>query len=466
MISLILSGGVGSRLWPLSREKFPKQFAPILSQTLFTKTVLRLSRLGEVQVCTSETLKGLTESEIRNQKLNVSQIYFEPMGKNTAPAVALACRVLEELGQADQILGMFPADHFIEREDTFFKAIDLAQKCAELGQVVTIGVKPHYPATGFGYIECLRESFKEDSQLKAFKVRGFKEKPDFKTAEQYLKEGNFFWNSGIFVFKVSTMIAAFQEHLPKMWAEMQKLKIDSQKNLLNLKEVYSKIESQSLDYGIMEHISNQVNIPCDMGWSDLGSWDDIAEISKTQKSKSKAEILSLQSENCFAYSLNAKKICFSGVKNLLVVDTEDALLITEKNKSQEVKALYDELKKEKSLLVSDHNFEYRPWGYYRNLYEEPHFKSKVITVDPLQQLSYQSHKQRSEIWVIVEGEGEVVLNDETLKVEVGKVIHIPLGSKHRIRNSSQKPLKFVEVQLGEYFGEDDITRYQDDYQRT
>lgn len=461
MISLILSGGVGSRLWPLSRQKLPKQFSPLFGKNLFHMTVERLNRMGEVQVCTGEGLRIMTETTIRQNDLNVSQVFYEPVGRNTAPAIALACLWAQRQKQTEEVMGVFPSDHWIDREEEFFDVLKLAQTCAKKNQIVTLGLKPDYPATGFGYIECLSEEFESAGDLKAFIVKGFREKPDEKTAREFIEKGNFFWNSGMFVFKVQTMISAFETLMPDLWQSLSKL----DDLFSNIDEVFPRLSSQSIDYGVMEKFKNQVNIPCSLDWNDLGSWDDVAEIADLKNLSFTDSIFTNDSKNCFAFSDTGKAIAFSKVDDLIVVDTADALLVTSKKNSQSVKELYEKIKVEKPELVSDHVFENRPWGSYRNLWEQHDFKTKVIQVDAGQQLSYQSHKKRSEIWIVVRGRGEVVLNEEVLSVEKGSVIEVPQGAKHRMRNSTKEALVFVEVQLGESFEEEDITRYQDDYKR-
>ncbi len=460
MISLVLSGGVGSRLWPVSREKLPKQFSKIFGESLFSQTVRRQQKLGSVFVCTGESMRGLTETAIRNEGLNVEKTFYEPMGRNTAPAIGLVCKYLMDHNRGDEVLGVFPSDHWIEKQDMFAKALSLGEACAKDGQIVTIGLNPTYAATGFGYVDCQTEAYKESQDLQAFGVKAFKEKPDKKTAESYISKGHYFWNSGMFIFKVKTMVDAFKEHLPEMWATLQEL----DKDFKNLPTVYKKIVPESIDFGIMEKAKNQVNIPCDLGWSDLGSWDDVAQATKSGKLE-KQEILSEESSDCYVYTDNEKVVCLSHVEDLIVIDTQDALLITPKGQSQSVKKIVEQLKTKAPNLVKDHVYEYRPWGNYRNLHEEEDFKTKVIQVDPGQQLSYQSHEKRTEIWVTTVGKGEVVLNDQVIEVSKGKIVEIPQGAKHRMRNTGAQPLKFVEIQLGEYFGEDDITRYQDDYER-
>ncbi|MCJ8276832.1 MAG: mannose-1-phosphate guanylyltransferase/mannose-6-phosphate isomerase [Bdellovibrionales bacterium] len=461
MVSVILSGGSGTRLWPVSRTKLPKQFCDLFEESLFLKTSLRLQALGEVQVCTSQTMKVLTEKCIRDNNLKITDCIYEPFGRNTAPAVALICHNLKINGKEREVVGIFPSDHWVEKAENFSQVMSLAQECALKDQVVTIGIQPDYPATGFGYIETTAESFKKSESWEAFNVKAFHEKPEEKVAQSYIDQGNYHWNSGMFVFKAETMIKAFEKHMPELWSEISNIK----KDLSNLTEVYEKITGQSLDYGIMEHIDNQVCIPCDIGWSDLGSWDDVAEIKDQSLVNNKAEMFARESKNCFAYSSLPKAVAVNGLDDLLIINTEDALVVTKKGSSQDIKKLIELVKEKNPDLSDEHVYEYRPWGFYRNIWEEDLFKTKVIGVDPGQQLSLQSHKKRAEIWVITEGEGEVIIDDETIPVKPGSVVKIPLEAKHRMRNTSNKPLKFVEVQQGSYFGEDDIIRYQDDYQR-
>lgn len=461
MISLILSGGVGSRLWPLSREKLPKQFSHLFGESLFVQTSQRLQRKGEVLVCTGEAMRGLTESAIRNENLKIGKVFYEPVGRNTAPAIGIVCHYLARVGRSDEVMGVFPSDHWIEKTDVFYKALDLAADCAKQNKIVTIGLKPTYPATGFGYVECDSAEFSSQQGLQAFAVKAFKEKPSKDLAEAYIADGHYFWNGGMFVFQVSTMINAFKTHLPEMWALLETLDDD----LSNLETVYKKIQPESIDFGIMEKHSEQVNIPCDMGWSDLGSWDDIASATERGALDVTGSVLTENAEGCYTYSDNGKTICLASVDDLIVVDTKDALLVTKKGETQTVKGIVEQLKNVAPNLTETHVYEYRPWGFYQNIHEEETFKAKVIQVDPGQQLSYQSHVHREEIWVTVEGEGEVVLNEEVIPVSRGKIIQIPQGAKHRMRNTGKQKLKFVEVQMGDYFGEDDIIRYQDDYQR-
>jgi mannose-1-phosphate guanylyltransferase/mannose-6-phosphate isomerase len=456
-IPTILSGGSGTRLWPVSRTKFPKQFCDLFDESLFKKTLTRLKPLGSPWVITNEAMKILTETVMREVQVPLEQALYEPKANNTAPAIALLCRVLELKNQTASIAGIFPSDHLVQNEEAFRAAVKLGIECAKKKQVATLGLKPTYPATGYGYIEVMAQPFAEQGSLKAFPTKGFREKPNEHTAEDFIAAGNFFWNAGMFIFEVGTMIGHFKKLMPETWAAISELKAD----LSNLNEVYAKCPAQSIDYGIMEHLKEQVCIPCDLGWSDVGSWDEIAKMSKTD------DIIETGGHGNYAYSKNNRVVAFVDTHELIVVDTADAILVTKKGSSQKVKHVIEALNQRKDPRVNEHPFEYRPWGKFEILRDTNDFKSKVIHVNPGQQLSYQSHAKRAEHWVIVKGHPEVTLNDVVHKLNPGENIYIPLGAKHRIRNPHQfEVVEFVEVQVGSYFGEDDIVRYQDDYKRT
>ena len=452
-IPTILSGGSGTRLWPVSRTKFPKQFCELFEESLFQKTLTRLNKLGSPWVVTNESMKVLTESVMKNCNVPVSQALYEPKANNTAPAIALLCKVLEQQNCTNDIVGIFASDHLIQKEDAFFEAVQLGIECAKKGMVATLGIKPTFPSTGYGYIEVSKDKFLGEARPTV----GFREKPDLKTAESFIASGNYFWNAGMFIFEVATMIKHLQNLMPETWAAISALKAD----LSNLKEVYSNCPSQSIDYGVMEKLKEQVCIPADIGWNDVGSWDEIAAF---QDSAKKFET---EAKGNFFYSKQNRVAGFVDVDDLIVVDTADALLITKKGSSQKVKHIVDQLNAAKDLRSQEHPFEYRPWGRFEILRDTDAFKSKVIHVNPGQQLSYQSHNKRAEHWVIIKGQPEVVLNDVVHQLKPGENIYIPLGAKHRIRNPHPiEVVEFVEVQVGSYFGEDDIIRYQDDYQRS
>jgi mannose-1-phosphate guanylyltransferase/mannose-6-phosphate isomerase len=461
MIPVILSGGSGTRLWPISRTKLPKQFCQIFEESLQVATLKRLVKIGTPWTVTSSTLKDLTLQTLKSLQLPTENVVFEPQGKNTAPAIALLCSLLQKKGMGHEVVGVFPADHLIEKEEAFLKANKIAETEAQNGKIVILGIQPTYPATGFGYIQTQTS----DAKLLSHPVLSFREKPTHETAVQFLKEGNFHWNAGIFIFKVDVMAAIFNQYQPEMWKLAQQIQID----LGNLTSIYSQFQNISIDYAIMEKLSSaQLScIPCDLGWSDVGTWDSVAEVlEKDPQTKNNPQLVQVEGQNNFIHSLPEKTYACVGVDNLLVVDTADALLITQKGCSQKVKDVVDLLKEKKSKVIDEHVYEFRPWGKYEILKNTDTFKSKVIHVSPGQQISYQSHSKREEHWIITKGYGEVILDDKTIPIKPGSYINIPLGAKHRIRNTQDQVIEFVEVQLGTYFGEDDIVRYQDDYQRS
>jgi len=456
LIPVVLSGGSGTRLWPVSREKFPKQFVKIFNDSLHNMTLKRLKKINNPWVITNEKFKILTITDFHKNNIPVSQILLEPIGKNTAAAIALLCAVFSKKNLSDNTVGVFSADHLIENEESFFSAVDRAYEQAQKSKLVTLGIKPTFAATGYGYIQVLNG-----------KVQKFHEKPSMEIAEQFFKSGQYYWNAGIFVFKVQNMIELLQSYQPQMWQLFLNLKED----FSNVKEIYEKVQSISIDYAILEKISPQdlSCIDCDIGWSDVGSWDAISQIERTNATKIYQSIQSSlvlnNAKNNFVHSNQQKIYAFSDIDDLVVIDTRDALLITKKNKSENVKHIVEKLKASKSRTTSEHLFEERPWGEFEVLKDDEHFKSKIIKVLPDEQLSYQSHKHREEHWIITKGHGEVTLNDSVVAVKKGDYIHIPLGAKHRIKNTGSSVLEFIEVQLGQSFSEEDIIRFSDVYQR-
>jgi len=464
IIPVILSGGSGTRLWPVSRASYPKQFCEFYDRSFLSNTIHRLKTLGDVNILTTKNMDSLTHRAVKQEGLKDENVILEPMGKNTAPAVALLCHILQMRGAANEIAGVFPSDHLIADEAAFDRAVKLAEKMAREGFVTTIGIQPHRPDTGYGYIEVSGEAVGGSDELKAMKVKGFREKPDLKTAESYLAQGNYFWNAGMFVFKVSQMIEAFQKYQPKLWDKITQIDRD----LKNAQYNYALVENISLDYAIIEKLPAQACVPCDMGWSDVGSWDEVARIAEESVqvgSRSQATVFNQGSDNNFVYSVQNKVVGLVGVSGLLVVDTPDGLLVARKGSSQKVKELVDSMRESGQPEATEHKFESRPWGGFQTLSDEKEFKTKRITIDSGARLSYQSHKHRAEHWVVISGEAEVTLNEKITKLVPGQSIDIPQGAKHRVHNPGRQPLILVEIQTGSYFGEDDITRYQDDYNR-
>ncbi|MCB0422620.1 MAG: mannose-1-phosphate guanylyltransferase, partial [Bdellovibrionales bacterium] len=278
MIPVILSGGSGTRLWPVSRASYPKQFCEFYDRSFLRNSMDRLKSFGKPHILTVESMRNLTLKTLLDSGYDRSQAIYEPFGKNTGPAVGLLCHWMVLNGHEQEVVGVFPADHLVTREDQFQKAVSLAVECAEQGELVTLGIQPTYPATGYGYIEVTQEVFKEGAEHTAFVVQGFREKPDEALASEFVDSGHYFWNAGMFVFKVSRMVELFKEYLPDMWRRIETIK----KDLSNLKHVYANLESVSLDYGLMEKLQRQICIPCEIGWSDVGSWDEISRISEDQ----------------------------------------------------------------------------------------------------------------------------------------------------------------------------------------
>lgn len=464
MIPVILSGGSGTRLWPVSRASYPKQFCEFYDGSFLDNTVRRLKALGDVHILTTQNMDSLTHRAVKREGLNPKSVILEPMGKNTGPAIALLCHILNLRGQSGEIVGVFPSDHLISEEALFTRAVKLAEKVASQGYVVTLGVQPHSPATGYGYIEVTSESLDKAGDLSAFRVKGFREKPNVKTAQEYVDSGRHFWNAGMFVFKVSQMIKHFQELQPGLWEKITRIDAHMKDAEFN----YAMVESISLDYAIMEKLETQACVPCDMGWSDVGSWDEVARLSEESSqihARSQAQVFNQDSENNYVFTVQNKVVGLVDVTDIIVVDTPDALLLVHKGSSQKVKELVDSMREVGLPEATLHPFETRPWGGFEVLADEKDFKTKRITIDAGAQLSYQSHAKRSEHWVMVSGQGEVTLNEKKIPMLPGQSIHIPMGAKHRIRNPGEDPLIFVEVQTGSYFGEDDIVRYLDDYNR-
>ena len=457
----VLSGGSGVRLWPLSRSAFPKQFCRLLDESLLTKTLRRLRPLGEPWTVTTRELGMLTERVHRELGIPVENIVREPIGRNTAPAIALICRLMQLRGEGRAIAGVFPADHAIGRPDEFDRAVASAEACARDGLVVTLGIRPDRPATGFGYIE-----IDPDRTLRAaFGVRGFREKPDLETATEFVATGRFLWNAGIFIFEADRMASHFATFLPEIWATCAELRLD----LGNLESLYAKMPSISVDYGIMEKLGEaQACVPCDLGWSDLGSWDDIAafaEGSDVGALAGSSQTVAVDSGGSFVFSSMKKVYALVGAEDMILVDTPDALLAVKRGCSQRVREVVDLAAQAKPGIEKQHPFELRPWGGFTVLCDETHYKSKHLFVEPGAQISYQSHVRRAEHWIVVAGTGEVTLDGRAIAVGTGSSVFIPIGAKHRVRCTGPENLEIIEVQTGSYFGEDDITRYQDDYGR-
>ena len=463
-VAVVLAGGSGTRLWPFSRSMYPKQFMSISGkQSMLNETIGRLSPLIErdnVWVVTGEELaRGSGYKELIG--LNC---LLEPSARNTAPAIAIMAAYLMDF-VGDSTMLILPADHVIQNIQAFHSAIAKALDAAEQGKIVTFGIKPTRAETGYGYIQA-----KGDDAV--LPVVRFVEKPNAATAEGYLAEGGYYWNSGMFVAKASVMLAELAAHAPALSAQLEKLREDWRKTPDDWKTVvkngFADFASDSIDYAVMEKSQNVLVVPCDIQWSDVGSWDAVYDISDKDDAENAVvgqAILNDSSRN-LVMSQSGRLIATLGIDDLCIVDTDDALLVARKDRVQDVKQVVDTLKTrggEEHLL---HRTAYRPWGSYTVLDDKgTGFKIKRIEVVPGGRLSLQSHKHRSEHWVVVRGTATVTNGDNVLTLTPGQSTYIPLGALHRLENSGHIPVEIVEVQVGEYLGEDDIQRFDDVYGR-
>lgn len=461
---VILSGGSGSRLWPLSRAGRPKQFIDLLDgMSLFQRCALRLNNLARYAhpwVICNEQHRFLAVQQLAEIEIQFGAIYIEPVGRNTAPALALAA--LE--ADPDDVLLLMPSDQIIDNEDSFQQAIDSALQAVHQGKIVTFGMKPDHPATSYGYIH------KGDALYPGvFAVEGFTEKPDEETARTLLSTGEYFWNGGIFMARASDLIAAFESHAPDILESVkqatQEIKIDLHFRRLP-KDLFTLVRSESIDYAVMEKHNNIAVVACDMGWSDLGSFRALAETASADPSGNRidGDAVLLDTSNCYIRS-RSRLVAGVGLKDLIIVDTDDAVMIIDKNNDQDVKRLVDRLKQDDREEALLHKKVYRPWGSYLSVAQGEGFQVKEIEVYPGKRLSLQYHRKRAEHWVIVAGEATVTIDDEQSILKMNQSVFIPLGATHRLENATSEPLILIEVQSGRYLGEDDIVRLADDFKR-
>jgi mannose-1-phosphate guanylyltransferase/mannose-6-phosphate isomerase len=472
MIPVILSGGSGTRLWPVSREAYPKPFIRLANgPSLLQRVFSRCAPLADdaVFVVTNETYGFKTREECAELEGFQTQRVFqllEPAGRNTAPAVALAALAAKDLG-SDPTLLILPADHLIPDEVAFQAAARQAEKIAASGSLVLFGIQPTAPETGFGYVELGDEISGGGNSV----VR-FVEKPDAAKATEFLAAGNFVWNSGMFCFKASSILAAMAKHAPELMKAATNVWENGKRESMHEDEVRFELDafmSQpdiSIDYAVMEHADNIALLRADFHWSDIGSWKAVAEQlpADNQGNTVVGESLLVQASNTHVQS-DHRLIAAVGVDNLLVVDTPDAVLVASKDASQQVKEVVAQLKERGHEAASLHRTVERPWGTYTVLHEGPRFKMKEIVVKPEQTLSLQMHHHRSEHWIILSGTAKVTCGDDIELLYANQSTYIPVGSKHRLENPGKVDLKLVEVQCGDYVGEDDIVRFDDVYGR-
>lgn len=467
-VPVILSGGSGTRLWPLSRKNLPKQFLALTgNSTLFQQTVTRTRALGDVSapiVVCSEEHRFMVAEQLRELHVDGASILLEPMPRNTAPAIALAAwQAIEQ--NPDAVLLVLPADHLIGDTKSFADAVGKALPLADKDWLVTFGIRPEGPETGFGYIK--RADALGDV---GFRVERFVEKPDTAKAKQYLEAGDYEWNSGMFLFKAKRFLEELQQHAPKMHAATKAAHENAKADLDFVridKDAFATSPDNSIDYAVMEKTARAAVVPVSCAWSDIGSWDALWAASERDADGNRLEgdVIAIDSRNCFVRGTDRRLVAALGLKDTVIVDTPDAVLVAPRARVQEIKRLVDKIKAAGRQEHMFHRKVYRPWGSYDSIDMGERFQVKRIMVKPGAALSLQKHHHRAEHWVIVSGTAEVTRDEEVFLLTENESTFLPLGAVHRLRNPGKVPLELVEVQSGSYLGEDDIVRLEDVYGR-
>ena len=466
LVPVLLSGGVGSRLWPVSRESYPKQFLPLAAeQSMLQET---LSRLGDMEtaapvVVCNEGHRFIVAEQLRQQHIEAGAIILEPVGRNTAPAVAVAAICAMKL-DSDAVLLVLPADHIIQEQAVFRQAVADALPLAEQGRLVTFGIVPTSAETGYGYIRS------GDKLAEAgFDIDRFVEKPDAGTAKKYLESGDYYWNSGMFMLKASVYLQELQKFSPAILEASQRA-LEHAEGDLDFErldaDIFAACPSDSIDYAVMEKTEFGAVLPLDCGWSDVGAWSALWDVADKDEQGNvlKGDVLVDNSQNNYIHS-DSRLVAATGVENLVVIETSDAVLVANRGSVQDVKNLVTQLREVGRTEANMHSRVYRPWGFYECLIEGASFQVKRIVVSAGHKLSLQKHFKRAEHWVVVSGVAEVSRDEEFFSLLEGESTYIPIESKHRLANNTDKPLELIEVQSGSYLGEDDIERFDDDYGR-
>ena len=466
IIPVILAGGSGTRLWPLSRKLHPKQFIELIGETtLFQEAILRLPELVEkpLVICNEEH-RFLTAEQLRQIDRLASSIILEPVGKNTAPAIALAA--LKSIKNNENvILLVLSADHLIQDVGKFHQAIESAKKQAEKNKLVTFGIVPNKVETRYGYIK--GDIFQDEDY---YNIDEFVEKPDFITAQKYVDSGKYFWNSGMFMFKASVYLDELEKYEPEILNACKKSYQNAYHDLdfirLN-KDEFLRCPSQSIDYAVMEKTKDAVMIELDASWNDVGSWSALwdSQPKDVNNNLISGDVILNEVNNSYVHSASNRLVSAIGVSNLVIVDTQDAILVADKSQDQLVKNIVQKLQNSKRSECDHHRTVFRPWGHYDSIDIEDNFIVKRILVNPRSRLSLQKHQYRAEHWVVVKGYAKVTCDDKVFKLEENQSTYIPLGVVHRLENVGNIPLEVIEIQTGERLNEDDIIRLEDDYKR-
>jgi mannose-1-phosphate guanylyltransferase/mannose-6-phosphate isomerase len=465
MKAVILAGGSGTRLWPISRKGFPKQFMKVNGDKsllcLSIERVLRVCNPEDLHIITNESYKFHVKEELRNvSELLENNMILEPVGRNTAPAIALIIKYcVDKLGCGhDEVIFIAPSDHIIKPIDKFVEYVKKSEAIAKEGYIVTFGVKPDKPETGYGYIK--KGELLSEKSGTGYKVSKFVEKPDLETALKYVESREYFWNSGMFAFTIRDMLEELRKHSPEIYNRLDRSFDDVVKDFGNMPDI-------SIDYAVMEKSDKSVVMPVDISWSDVGSWDSFFEILENDENSNVkiGDVIAIDTKNTLVIG-NKRLISTIGLENLIVVETDDAILVAQRGQTQKVKDVVRKLNKEDRKEAIEHTTIYRPWGSYTVLEEGPRYKIKRIVVKPGQRLSLQMHHHRSEHWVVIKGTAKVTTGEEEKFVHENESIYVPKSTPHRLENPGRIGLELIEVQNGEYVEEDDILRFDDIYGRT